>query len=96
MVTLRLQLARPSSIPTNWKRYTLQQRGCKVQKKRRNGWYTPEFQQYAVERMRVAINISALAKELGVLACTPVPLAAAAGSAVVAVDRHGRELYPPR
>jgi len=44
----------------------LQQRGCKVQKKRRNGWYTPEFQQYAVERMRVAINISALAKELGV------------------------------
>jgi len=44
----------------------LQQRGCKVQKKSRNGWYTPEFQQYAVERMRVAINISALAKELGV------------------------------
>ena len=44
----------------------MQQRGCKVQKKRRNGWYTPEFQQYAVERMRVAINISALAKELGV------------------------------
>ena len=37
-----------------------------MQKKRRNGWYTPEFQQYAVERMRVAINISALAKELGV------------------------------
>jgi len=37
-----------------------------VQKKRRNGRYTPEFQQYAVDRMRVAVNISALAKELGV------------------------------
>ena len=44
----------------------MQQRGCKVQKKRRNGRYTPEFQQYAVERMRVAVNISALAQELGV------------------------------
>jgi len=37
-----------------------------VPKKRRNGRYAPEFQQYAVERMRVAVNISALAKELGV------------------------------
>ena len=37
-----------------------------MQKKRRNGRYAPEFQQYAVERMRVAVNISALAKELGV------------------------------
>ena len=37
-----------------------------MQKKRRNGRYTSEFQQYAVERMRVAVNISALAKEVGV------------------------------
>ena len=37
-----------------------------MQKKRRNGRYAPEFQQYAVERMRVAVNISALAKELGI------------------------------
>ena len=44
----------------------MQQRGCKVEKKRRNGRYAPEFQQYAVERMRVAVNIAALAKELGV------------------------------
>jgi len=50
----------PELYPDNRKRYTLQQRGCKVQKKRRNGRYAPEFQQYAVERMRVAVNISAL------------------------------------
>lgn len=37
-----------------------------MQKKRRNGRYTLEFQQYAVERMKVAANISALAAELGV------------------------------
>jgi transposase-like protein len=37
-----------------------------VQKKSRNGRYTPEFRHYAVERMRVAVKISALAKELGV------------------------------
>lgn len=37
-----------------------------MQKKRRNGRYTLEFQQYAVERMKVAADISALAAELGV------------------------------
>ena len=37
----------PELYPDNRKRYTLQQRGCKVQKKRRNGRYAPEFQQYA-------------------------------------------------
>jgi transposase-like protein len=36
-----------------------------VEKKYR-GRYTLEFRQYAVERMRVCVNISALAKELGV------------------------------
>jgi len=37
-----------------------------VEKKRINGRYTLEFQQYAVERMKVSANISALAKELGI------------------------------
>lgn len=37
-----------------------------MQKRRRNGRYTLEFQQYAVERMKVASNISALAEELKV------------------------------
>jgi len=37
-----------------------------VQKKQSNGWYTLEFQQYAVERMKVSANISALAEELGI------------------------------
>jgi transposase-like protein len=37
-----------------------------VEKKGRNAGYMPEFKQYAVERMRVAVNIAALAKELRV------------------------------
>ena len=37
-----------------------------MQRKRRNGRYTLEFQQYAVERMKVSANISALAQELRV------------------------------
>ena len=37
-----------------------------MQKRRRNGRYTLEFQQHAVERMKVSCNISALAKELGI------------------------------
>jgi transposase len=37
-----------------------------VQKKRKNGRYTLEFQQYALERMKAANNISSLAEELGV------------------------------
>ena len=44
----------------------MQRRGCKVQKKERNGQYTLEFQQYAVERMKVSANITALAEELGI------------------------------
>jgi transposase-like protein len=34
--------------------------------KKRNGRYTLEFRQYAVERMKVSASISSLAKELGV------------------------------
>ena len=37
-----------------------------MQKKQSNGWYTLEFQLYAVERMKVSANISALAEELGI------------------------------
>ena len=37
-----------------------------MQKRRRNGRYTLEFQQYAVERMKVSSNISVLAEELGI------------------------------
>jgi len=37
-----------------------------VEKKQNNGRYTLEFQQYAVERMKVAPNIAALAAELGI------------------------------
>ena len=37
-----------------------------MQKKERNGQYTLEFQQYAVERMKVSANITALAEELGI------------------------------
>jgi transposase-like protein len=37
-----------------------------VQKKRKNGRYTQEFKQYAVERMKAAGKIRSLAKELGV------------------------------
>jgi hypothetical protein len=37
-----------------------------VKKKQSNGRYTLEFQQYAVERMKVTANISALAEELGI------------------------------
>lgn len=37
-----------------------------MQKRRRNGRYTLEFQQYAVERMKVSTDITALAKELGI------------------------------
>ena len=37
-----------------------------MQKKRKNGRYTREFQQYAVERMKAANNISSLAEELGI------------------------------
>lgn len=37
-----------------------------MQKRRRNGRYTLEFQQYAVERMKVSPNISSLAQELGI------------------------------
>ena len=44
----------------------MQRRGGKVQKKERNGQYTLEFQQYAVERMKVSANITALAEELGI------------------------------
>ena len=37
-------------------------RSSKVQKRRRNGRYTLEFQQYAVERMKVSANISVLVR----------------------------------
>jgi hypothetical protein len=37
-----------------------------VEKKQNNVRYTLEFQQYAVERMKVSANISALAEELGI------------------------------
>ena len=37
-----------------------------MQKKKKNGRYTLEFKQYAVERMKVAGRIRRLAKELGV------------------------------
>jgi len=37
-----------------------------VQKKRKNGRYTLEFKQYAVERMKATGNIRSLAQELGV------------------------------
>ena len=36
-----------------------------MEKKQSNGRYTLEFQQYAVERMKVSADISALAEELG-------------------------------
>ena len=37
-----------------------------MQKKKKNGRYTLEFKQYAVEQMKVAGSIRKLAKELGV------------------------------
>lgn len=37
-----------------------------MEKKQSSGRYTLEFQQYAVERMKVSSDISALAKELGI------------------------------
>src|SRR5215469_626599 len=62
MVTLHLQQARRSSIPTSKIRHTLQERKLQVAKSR----YSQEFRQFAVERLRGCENIVALAKELHV------------------------------
>ena len=62
LVTLHLQQARRSSIPTSEIRHTLQERKLQVAKRR----YSKEFRQFAVERLRGCENIVALAKELHV------------------------------
>src|SRR5215813_10952307 len=64
-VTLHLQPARRSSIPTSRERHTLQRKELRVAK-RRVGRFPKEFRRMAVARLKSCDNIVALAQELGV------------------------------
>ena len=65
-VTLHLQQARRSSIPTTRNWHTLQGKELRVAKKRAIGRYPKAFRKMAVERLKSCDNIVALAEELGV------------------------------